>query len=68
MYVQATDVHLLKGWQAGWSGWSWFTRDNHGKEWQAFVIEDGDKLMSFMPTDSRISTYLTYEEFEEFFA
>lgn len=60
---------LLRTWEVGFSGQSWFREDKYGTEWQAYWLED-DKLVRFVPdaiTTSRIPVFLTRQEFEELF-
>lgn len=66
-HVTSNDTALLKGWEVGFSGQSWFKKDKYGNTWQAYVV-DGDRLMSFVPwLVGRVPTSLTEEEFKGLF-
>ena len=67
MYVTPNDTHLLKNWEPGWSGASWFKVDNNGTPWQAYEAVDGDEFMSFRIDGRALSRKFTYKEFEELF-
>ena len=68
--ISANDTALLKNWEVGFSGQSWFKRDKYDNVWQAYIV-DGDRLISFVPiedmVDGRVPTTLSFEEFKELF-
>ena len=67
-YLLVADIPLLRdyGFEAGFSGESWFGIDANDEHWQAYIVE-GDQRLTFVRNTDRLSRYMTRETFEELF-
>lgn len=67
-YLTISDISLLRdrGFEAGFSGESWFGVDKNGETWQAYIVDE-DIRLTFVASNDRTSVFMERDKFEDLF-